>query len=327
VQGLFAGYFWDKVADARQKLDNQLSKQSGDTDCHLITIAKIDHVAKGDLPAELLRRIAEEVLKNDHPDHHLELLYLFITHCIILRTVSVHDRARPLEELSSDLLDLLNDFLPGTLLAAAKLTSASGISLDVDGRVYCSLIKISILRKSTTLSDLVDSSTYDTVQSIWSMIGSPPPNFTRFAAHFLDQPPSLSPTPASTQSFSLLPFDNEVFNDELSLVNVPVGQDDPQSFSHLDFGQGTLFSDTQHWHNQKSILPEHLGGKKPKPVDERARRRALKQNQRFMATMQAQAATLTGASGGSLQQIKIPLVGSSQKVPPKNRPSVTKVRE
>jgi hypothetical protein len=78
----------------------------------------------------------------------------------------------------------------------------------------------------------------------------------------------------------------------------------------LEFGgRGTLFSDTQHWHNQRAILPSYLGGSDPKPSDERARRRALRSNQRFMATMQAQAATLIGASGGALKPIVIPAVG------------------
>lgn len=287
----------------------------------------IDDGAQRDLPA-LLISIAQEALKRDPSDHHPELLYLFITHCIILQTTSLHDRARPLDKLSQSLLDvLLRDFLPNTFLSAAKVASALNVSLDVDGRIYSSLVKAFILRASATSSVLVDPSTYNMVQHIWATVGSPPLNFQRFSACFPDQPPSLSSIPFIEKSLSLLPFDNEVFNEELSLVHVPVhDSNEPQNFSNLDFGAGTIFADTQHWHNQKSLLPEHLGGKKPKPIDERARRRALRKDQRDMAMMQAHAVTLTGASGGSLQQIKIPLVGSSQSLPLKNRITVAKVR-
>jgi hypothetical protein len=115
-----------------------------------------------------------------------------------------------------------------------------------------------------------------------------------------------------------LPFDNDIFNAELALVHVPISDsDDPPSLKLG--GRGTLFSDTQHWHNQRAILPSYLGGSDPKPSDERARRRALRSNQRFMATMQAQAATLIGASGGALKPIVIPAVGMS-KPSQKNRP-------
>jgi hypothetical protein len=78
----------------------------------------------------------------------------------------------------------------------------------------------------------------------------------------------------------------------------------------FNFGQGVLFSDTLHWHNNKAILPRHLGGEDTKPKNEWHRRRTLKSEQRFMATLQRQAGTLTGALGLSLAQIVIPSVGS-----------------
>lgn len=39
-------------------------------------------------PPSLLISIAQEALKKDHSNHYLELLYLFITHCIMLETIS-----------------------------------------------------------------------------------------------------------------------------------------------------------------------------------------------------------------------------------------------
>lgn len=111
--------------------------------------------------------------------------------------------------------------------------------------------------------------------------------------------------------FHLLPFSNPVFDEELSLVRVPVKASvEPDPLGYSDFGQGVLFSDTQHWHNQKAILPSHLGGETPKPVDERMKRRHLRSEQRFMNSLQSQAATIMGAAGKTLQQIVIPVVGT-----------------
>jgi hypothetical protein len=108
----------------------------------------------------------------------------------------------------------------------------------------------------------------------------------------------------------LLPFQNPIFDEEFSFVRV-LAEDTDGDPSHC--GKQVMFSDTRHWHNQKSILPLHLGGSKPAAVNERARRKHLQLAQRFMTKLQAQAATLVGASGGGLQQIVIPAVGSPSK--------------
>lgn len=80
------------------------------------------------------------------------------------------------------------------------------------------------------------------------------------------------------------------------------------------FDDGTLFNDTRHWHNHKRpILPKHLGGDaSPANVTEWQRRKRLRADQRFMKTLHDQAATLTGASGTALHQIKIPPVKPGQ---------------
>lgn len=83
------------------------------------------------------------------------------------------------------------------------------------------------------------------------------------------------------------------------------------------FDDGALFNDTQHWHNnKKSLLPKHLGGEESAAnVTERERRKKLRADQRFMKTLHDQAATLTGASGAALHQIKIPPVKTASSQP------------
>ena len=83
------------------------------------------------------------------------------------------------------------------------------------------------------------------------------------------------------------------------------------------FDDGTLFNDTRHWHNHKKpILPKHHGGEAPPAHStEWQRKKKLRADQRFMKTLHDQAATLTGASGAALHQIKIPPVRAASKQP------------
>ena len=151
------------------------------------------------------------------------------------------------------------------------------------------------------------------LRKAWLQLGAPIPDLVKYASQFPS--PALTPScrKAEVEPLRLLPFDNEVFNEELKSVNISVdlsatvlARNPP---AHLDFGQGILYSDTQHWHNQKTILPSYLGGRDPKPTDARIQRKILKSSQRFMDSLHDQAATLTGASGGILKKIVIPPVG------------------
>lgn len=84
------------------------------------------------------------------------------------------------------------------------------------------------------------------------------------------------------------------------------------------FDDGILFNDTRHWHNHKRpLLPKHLGGETPTAnTTEWQRKKKLRADQRFMKTLHDQAATLTGASGAALHQIKILPVSAASNQPP-----------
>ncbi|KAF8551588.1 P-loop containing nucleoside triphosphate hydrolase protein [Imleria badia] len=86
------------------------------------------------------------------------------------------------------------------------------------------------------------------------------------------------------------------------------------------FDDGTLFNDTRHWHNHKKpLLPKHLGGEALLAnATEWQRRKKLRADQRFIQTLHDQAATLTGASGAALHQLKIlPVGAASNQLPSK----------
>ncbi|RDB27046.1 hypothetical protein Hypma_005061 [Hypsizygus marmoreus] len=318
--GQISKALFDAATKAKLTLDALLSRQSLPNSSKSNVRKHLSHKEFHD---------ANEVHESDHalletirnfnascpPNFPIELLYLFTVHCVLLRSISVQERARRLEDLPQELASLLlTKFLPRLFFIASNALSVSHSSFEVDGRVLCSLVRFVILHQPESFPALIGQPVFATVQRLWSSIGSPGINLAAFAEQFSQfTRPSADVNAArfEVQPLRLLPFDNPVFNTELSLVKVPVEEGDgPQRAPHLDFSLGTLFSDTQHWHNQKPILPSYLGGSSPKPLDERHRRRILRQNQRFMATMQAQAGTLIGASGGSLQQIVIPAVGS-----------------
>ncbi|KAF8069236.1 hypothetical protein FPV67DRAFT_1415532 [Lyophyllum atratum] len=277
--------------------------------------------------------IARSFIAADRSSSSIELLYIFVIHCLLLRQLSVQERARSYECLSSSLSTIVvRDFLPMVFVIANVVISKISVTPEMDGRIYCSLIRFIILHYSEELPSSIGQPAFISVQNIWSKLGLAPVNLKAFSKRFPQRELPASARPVAALPFRLLPFENDVFNAELSLVRVPVHDtDDAKPSTRLDFGPGTLFSDTQHWHNKKAILSSHMGGAPSNPVDERAQRRILKRNQRFMATMQVQAGTLTGASGGSLQQIVIAPVGSTkiapkpQRVPPIKIPKQLKI--
>jgi ATP-dependent RNA helicase DDX60 len=240
-------------------------------------------------------------------------LFIFLAHFILLDAIPVSYRARPVETLNSDLLSFVTQsFLPRLLPIIESAVSSERMSLDIDGRVFVSLARF-CLTKVVPLEEILGQDAALRLRKAWLQLGAPIPDLKKYASQFPSPALSLSCQKADIEPLRPLPFDNEVFNEEMKSVNVSVdlsatvlARNPP---AHLDFGQGILFSDTQHWHNPKTILPSYLGGRDPKPIDARIRRKILKSHQRIMDSLQDQAATLTGASGGILKKIVILPVG------------------
>jgi ATP-dependent RNA helicase DDX60 len=246
----------------------------------------------------------------------VELLFAFLAHCILLETISVHERARDVTSLHSGLIMImLKTFLPAIFFAMETTASSCNDFCDVDGRVYLTLVRFLTSNHTLPMEDLIGISVCERIHSLWSSFGLDPVDFGALAVRFPLSPPQkndiIVPKP-----LRLLPFENDIFAKELAIIQVEAADDDDEvhdSAPKFNFGQGVLFSDTLHWHNNKVILPRHLGGEDTKPKNEWHRRKILKSEQRFMATLQRQAGTLTGALGLSLAQIVIPPVGSRPK--------------
>lgn len=244
------------------------------------------------------------------------LLWIFVAHCSALSDVPLRDRAQEVAPLNPDLLHVITEeFLPEIFCSLDALAGSSYSALDLDCRVFTHLVWTVLDQPSASLQDIIGASaatrllrTYESCTALQPLV-----ELTKLSANYPNVPAAAHQDRAPQPPIhTLLPFDNEFFNNALAEVNVTIEDQDEEEApqGHLDFGSGTMFSDTKHWHNhQRSVLPGYLGGEKEKPKDEWQRRKQLRSNQRFMATLQRQAATLTGASGTSLQRIVIPQAG------------------
>jgi hypothetical protein len=161
------------------------------------------------------------------------------------------------------------------------------------------------------LDPTLDLGIRDEAQRLWRLLNGPLLDFPRVA--------QLYHLPKPEDSYRVIQH-NIIKSRELLTFHYPILDAAFPTFQtsreedslSAKFDSGTKIFDNRHWHNQKSILPSHLGGNKPKPVNEWARQRALRSDQRFMATLHVQASSLTGASGAILRQIVIAPVGTAK---------------
>ncbi|KAI9511439.1 P-loop containing nucleoside triphosphate hydrolase protein [Russula earlei] len=252
------------------------------------------------------------------PDFFWECTSLFVLHIMILPSLSVSERVRQHEVLNEDLVAMLvGAFLPEVYAVLAGFVSKTNRFVDMDGKIFTSILHHTISRAhlgTNALAELVGPEISTRLEAVWGSVNAPLPDFTKLSASFLnstDPEPSCAGSHEEATVFTLLPFHNAIFDDELAVVHVTVSdQDTPSPSTRLEFSQGTSFWDTKHWHDHhRTILPKHLGGDGLKEADQWSRQRQLRRTQRFMLHMHRLAATLTGASGRVLQSALIPPTG------------------
>lgn len=282
-------------------------------------VIKLISRARGVLITNLSNAVRYSSLPPDHPTHDRDemmvilarsladtippaLLFLFVAHSLLLEDLSLQNRAQPNQPLHPALSSLLNRRVLPSLFSHLVNTAHSATHfIPIDGRIFISLLAFVANTPEKPLSSVLGSDVLERATEIWNKAGAPSIDIPKFFSEFpceLNAPPRSS----SLTPFALLPFSNETLDpllgDLASLSTVET--DSPEVISR--FVTNTIFSDNRHWHSGRSILPHHLGGDSGQPLDAKQRYRRLKSNQRFMARMQAQAGTLTGALGASLTQ-------------------------
>jgi len=243
-----------------------------------------------------------------------EVIFIFIMHTLVIPTLSLREMAQAYRPLCPGLTNIIcQEFLSVVFSNAAKILGSNDYPFAVDGTIYVTLIAF-VLSGHVQLRTAIGPSLFSKAEELWAAIGGPRLDFPKFAKQYPLESKEFfasiqcdQPEPAH-----LLEFSNPLFDEEFSSLHVSSDEaldaDSPKSNMH--FEPGVILSDNCHWHSQTSLLPSHQGGTKPKPEAAYARSRRLRSNQRFMAIFQAQASSLTGAFGTSLQQIVIPPVGS-----------------
>jgi hypothetical protein len=265
-----------------------------------------------------LKKVLDDLVLHHNERTHLfwELISLFFLHAMVLQTVPVSERARPLEAINDD-FKLIETFLPDLYSVITAFVLKFNRFVDIDGRIFITILRFAASSDELpthALEALVGPEISSRLETVWNSSNAPSPDLAKLLSYRPTNEDSESSSSASDEDitpFTLFPFHNEVFDDELAAVHVNIaGQGQVSSSTRLEFSQDTPFSDTKHWHaHHRTILPKHLGGETAKGVGERARKKQLRKDQRFMTQMQRLATTLTGASGRVLQQILIPSTG------------------
>ena len=249
-----------------------------------------------------------------------ELLYLFILHCIMLPGLSTSSRARPTRKTNGFAKSLTKSFLPMVFRTLAQLSTIHEC-VDIDGRVFESILSFLSLNHHESISDLLSTADYTLLQSIWSQLRYPQPSLDLLANRLSLDNEVVAQPGANTRG--LLPFENDIFDDIFASVKVTVQDAEDRTevvpAGYFNFNQGLPFRDDKNWHNQKSLITRSSGDSKPKKLGFYARRRELKRGQIFMQRLQDQAATLTGASGAILRQMVIAPVGKRNAYSSKDR--------
>ncbi|KAH9067713.1 P-loop containing nucleoside triphosphate hydrolase protein [Lactarius vividus] len=254
-----------------------------------------------------LKKVLDHLVLHYGERTHLfwELTSLFFLHIMVLQTLPVSERAQQLETIKDDFATvLIQTFLPDLYSVIAAFVLKSNHFVDIDGRIFVAILHCATSSDhipTHALEALVGPEISSRLETVWKSTNAPPPDLPKLLAY---------PSDEEDMPFTLLPFHSEVFDDELAAVHVTVA-DQGQTFSspRLEFSQDIPFFDTKHWHaNHRTILPKHQGGEAAN-IGERARRKQLQRDQRFMSQMQRLATTLTGALGKALQQILIPPTG------------------
>jgi ATP-dependent RNA helicase DDX60 len=250
-------------------------------------------------------------------DFPSEIIFFFLIHCLLLPNLPIELRAQKPRSLHPQLEQILfRKFIPTAFLVVEHVCKIlPQTNLKVDGYIFASVLQFCLSRRPepSTLEELLGPSLFASAQSICvnNQVGL---NLTSFIDNFPSPDRDMTSISRTDTVYHLLPITNRVFDDQLKLVRAEVVDDESEDIpDRVEFDVGVLFKDTKHWHNsRKSILPSHLAGSKPPPLNDWQKMKQLKSHQRFMTNLHRQAVTLTGASGGVLERVSIASLGNKR---------------
>jgi hypothetical protein len=182
----------------------------------------------------------------------------------------------------------------------SALTGFSGscdIADAIDGRLFLQLVQ-----QPNAPSEEVMETFNKLFKAAESLIGKSLPKQMPKASDVEKKPAAEESKPAN---LSVLPFSNPVFDKHMESVHLDI---DEMAGSEQTISSHKIFREVTHWHNAKKPIIQKP--KEPSAVVAKQEFWAKKRNQMFMAEMARYSASLTGATGRSLDPETI-IVGSS----------------
>ncbi|CAE6542924.1 unnamed protein product [Rhizoctonia solani] len=184
---------------------------------------------------------------------------------------------------------------------------------DLDGNLFLILLNCTLKLPGGSLDDAFGENLAQDVSSAWQTAGLSIPNLGILSSQFAFTPHQAVKVPLPT--LDLLPFSHPVFDKYLPYIatlSEDQKSDEMLKRTRIEALCDGPFVDEKHWHNDKSILPKHLGGSDDRAqVTDWERRKRLRRDQRFMANLQRHAQTMIGAKGQPIKRIVITEVGAS----------------
>ncbi|GAA6057212.1 hypothetical protein JCM3770_003263, partial [Rhodotorula araucariae] len=271
---------------------------------------------------DILRTAAATFIASSPSAQESTLLYLYLSHALLLPSIPLRSRAQRIPQPSAELMSsVLEPFLAkfyASLTAAVDALPSSEAQnpladVDLDGRIFFILLAEVLNNGDLSpekLGDFLGPDVAARLESLWSSLSSAAkPDFGALRSAVPAQSNELPPLPAGLTEETVLPYTQSIFAEHLSSVKVAVAPDSTLATLPNKLVNDSVFSDERGWENPRPALPTHLGGPPPPALDYRAKKKRDRKEQRFMAQMQKSAASLTGALGAALKPQTIPSVG------------------
>lgn len=251
---------------------------------------------------------------------NIATLRIWFAHQSLLSRLAPADRALPPPSLSQPLVEYITSrFYPLLFPILQADLEENGFVLDVDGSVFGFLLDAVL--GGAFLESLVGDRIVQDVDGIWAAVGSAAPRADILPANFARAVPSAAVPPRP--SIRTLDFEHEVFDRYISDIHTPTDQD-PLSNSKQPIS--VLLNPYAGVIDPQSA-PAHRALSRAPPVDEKARNRRLRKDQREMTRLTRLAGSLTGAAGAVLQQqVIVAAPPSSSKGKLSKNPQVSKTK-
>jgi hypothetical protein len=306
------GLLWPKRKGILSHLDNSAIRVQDQTN-----VKDADTWRERVLRAFLNRPMSRELV-------NIAMLRVWFAHQSLLSHLAPADRALPPPPLSQPLVDYItNRFYPLLFPILQAELEGKDFMLDVDGSVFGFLLDAVL--GGGFLPNLVGDSITQDLDAIWAAADSAAPGVDVLLASFARAVPNAAVPPSP--SIRTLAFGHEVFNPYISNIHTVTEHQDPLSISKQPI---SILLNPYAAVVDPQSAPAHRALARAPPIDEKARNRRLKRDQRQMTHLTRLAGSLTGAAGAVLQQQVIvatpPRPSSKGKLPNNSQISKTKVR-